>query len=124
MATDPAGPLLRRLRHAAARTPAAGVSDGELLDRFVPGRDDAALEGRARAEPARRLGIPEGTHSSRLAMARKKLADRLARRGLALSAAAVGVGLPRAAASAGVPAPLVTCTVKAAAAFASGSALA
>src|SRR5262249_14819560 len=44
------------------------------------------LEGRSRKEVARRLGLPEGTLSWRLAQARKMLARRLSRRGLTLSA--------------------------------------
>ena len=43
------------------------------------------LEGMPRSEAARRLGWPEGTVNSRLSIGRRKLADRLARRGLALS---------------------------------------
>lgn len=41
------------------------------------------LEGRSRKEVAHLLGVAEGTLSSRLATARKRLAKRLARRGLA-----------------------------------------
>jgi RNA polymerase sigma factor (sigma-70 family) len=54
------------------------------------------LEGRPRAAAARELGIAEGTLSSRLAAARRELADRLKARGFgpaALSAMA-GVGVP------------------------------
>jgi RNA polymerase sigma factor (sigma-70 family) len=40
------------------------------------------LEGRSRVDAARELGIPEGTLSSRLAAARRVLADRLRDRGL------------------------------------------
>jgi hypothetical protein len=47
------------------------------------------LQGASRAEAAGRLGIPEGTLSSRLNAGRKKLVDRLAKRGLA---PAVGLG--------------------------------
>jgi RNA polymerase sigma factor (sigma-70 family) len=61
------------------------------------------LEGRPRKAVAGSLGIPEGTLSSRLAKARRVLADRLRRRGFALPAtvlvaAAVPPGLATAAA--------------------------
>src|SRR5262249_31072362 len=45
------------------------------------------LEGRPRKEVALQIGIPEGTLSSRLAAARKLLADRLGRQGIVLPAA-------------------------------------
>ena len=44
------------------------------------------LEGLSRREAASRLGVSEGTLSSRLARAKVRLRDRLTRRGLALSA--------------------------------------
>src|SRR5262249_53334130 len=69
------------------------------------------LEGRGRREVARLLGIPEGTLSSRLAAARKLLAQRLTRRGLAVSAAGVAALLSHGKASALVPASLIACTV-------------
>jgi RNA polymerase sigma factor (sigma-70 family) len=72
------------------------------------------LEGRKRKEVARQLKVPEGTLSSRLATARKRLAARLARRGLSLSAALVGPLLAREASAASVPAALAESTIKAA----------
>jgi RNA polymerase sigma-70 factor (ECF subfamily) len=79
------------------------------------------LEGRSRAEAARWLDIPEGTLSSRLAAGRKKLADRMARRGVVLSTGALTAALAEAAASS-VPPPLVTATVRGAVAWAAGPA--
>ncbi|OWK41837.1 High-affnity carbon uptake protein Hat/HatR [Fimbriiglobus ruber] len=64
------------------------------------------LEYASRADAARLLGIPEGTLSSRLAAGRKKLAARLARRGVTLSAAGAGVTA--------VPAELLARTIEAA----------
>jgi RNA polymerase sigma factor (sigma-70 family) len=69
------------------------------------------LQGRARKEVARQLGIPEGTLSSRLATARKMLARRLSRRGLALSGGALAAALSEGIVSA-VPTPLVSATAK------------
>ncbi len=78
------------------------------------------LEGRTRKEVARRLGIPEGTLSSRLATARRTLAKRLGRHGLAISGGAVAVLLSENAALALMPTSLVVSTVKAATLIAAG----
>ena len=51
------------------------------------------LEGLSRREAAGRLGISEGTLSSRLARAKTRLRERLARRGLALSATTLASSL-------------------------------
>jgi RNA polymerase sigma factor (sigma-70 family) len=99
-----------------------------LLDRELsrlPDKYQAAvvlcdLEGRPRREAARQLGIPEGTLSSRLAVARKMLARRLAGSGIALSAGALAAALTAGTASAGLPAALVWSTARAAALVAAG----
>jgi RNA polymerase sigma factor (sigma-70 family) len=80
------------------------------------------LEGRSRKEVARQLGIPEGTLSSRLAAARKRLAGRLGGRGLAVSTGVLAAVLPQTAAAA-VPVSLVRSTVDAAIQVAAGQAV-
>jgi RNA polymerase sigma factor (sigma-70 family) len=71
------------------------------------------LEGVPRPEAAARLGVPEGTLSSRLARGKEALRRRLVRRGITLSA--VGVGLVLAAAArAAVPPGLIEATTAAA----------
>jgi hypothetical protein len=66
------------------------------------------------------LRIPEGTLSSRLAMARRMLSSRLTRRGFGVSAAALAALFAQQA-SATIPAPLVAHTVQAASLFAAGA---
>jgi RNA polymerase sigma factor (sigma-70 family) len=51
------------------------------------------LEGQSRKDVAEKLRIPEGTLSSRLAAARKRLAERLRQRGIILSAAGLSAAL-------------------------------
>jgi RNA polymerase sigma factor (sigma-70 family) len=80
------------------------------------------LEGRARREVARQLGLPEGTLSSRLTTARRMLAKRLTRHGLAVSGGALAMAVSREVASACGPASLVRSTVEAAARAAAGQA--
>jgi RNA polymerase sigma factor (sigma-70 family) len=82
------------------------------------------LEGKARNDAARLLGVPEGTLSSRLAQARALLAGRLSRRGVALSGGALAAALAGGAATAAVPAQLVLSTAKVAALVAAGNAAA
>jgi RNA polymerase sigma factor (sigma-70 family) len=72
------------------------------------------LEGRGRKEVAGLLRIPEGTLSSRLASARKLLAQRLTRRGVAVTASGVGLALSQSKAPAAVSAALIDSTVAAA----------
>src|SRR5262245_8703624 len=79
------------------------------------------LEGRSRKDVARRLGIPEGTLSSRLATARQRLARRLTQRGVTLSAGAVAVALTQSAAAAAPCAALVGSTVRAAVLVSAGA---
>jgi RNA polymerase sigma factor (sigma-70 family) len=81
------------------------------------------LEGRTRKEVARQLRIPEGTLSSRLATARKRLADRLRRRGVSLSAAAFAAAFSHQVAVA-MPTSLVVSTVQAAKLLAAGQGVA
>jgi RNA polymerase sigma factor (sigma-70 family) len=77
------------------------------------------LESESRAEVARRLGLKEGTVSSRLDQARKRLQGRLARRGVTLSAVLGATAVARPAGAA-VPLALLTVTARTAAAVAEG----
>jgi RNA polymerase sigma factor (sigma-70 family) len=72
------------------------------------------LEGHSRAEVALLLGLKEGTVSSRLDKARKRLQRHLAGRGVTLTAVLAGLALAQPADGAGLPAALVAATVQAA----------
>lgn len=80
------------------------------------------LEGQSNEEAARQIRCSLGAVKMRLLRARELLRKRLTRRGVAVSAVALGTLLDRSAASAGVPETLTNTTLKAAEAFAAGSA--
>jgi RNA polymerase sigma factor (sigma-70 family) len=99
------------------------VLDEEL--RSLPAKYQAPvvlceLQGETRKAAAAKLNLPEGTVSSRLALARKKLAERLRKRGVVVSAAGLSAILAQNTAAASVPAPLVLAAVKAAVPAAAG----
>ncbi len=77
------------------------------------------LEGRPRKEAARKLGVPEGTLSSRLATGKRMLARRLGADGAESAGCGLAAALAR---GAGVPPPLLASTAKAASLFATGRA--
>jgi RNA polymerase sigma factor (sigma-70 family) len=118
----------RRLKEARAARPevvrdqtganeVAEVIDAELCrlpDRYREPVVLCELEGRPRQEVAALLGVPEGTISSRLAYARKLLADRLRRHGFTLCVLVPGILSGNA--TARVPESLVLATVQAASA--------
>ncbi|MFO0796784.1 MAG: RNA polymerase sigma factor [Gemmataceae bacterium] len=79
------------------------------------------LQGLSRADAAKALGVAEGTLSSRLTNGRKRLAERLTRRGVVLGAAAVPAVLAEGRAA--VPDELVSNTCGLAAAWAAGTPL-
>ena len=70
------------------------------------------LDGLPRKEAASRLGVPEGTLSSRLGKARKLLARRLRGRGVALSAGALAMLFGSARPAAGVGAALANAATR------------
>ncbi len=77
----------------------------------------------SRQEAARRLSIPEGTLSSRLARAKVLLRERLTRRGLGLSTALLTAGLAREAQAMALPYGLEEITIRAATLVAAGCSL-
>jgi RNA polymerase sigma factor (sigma-70 family) len=112
---------VRALPEPSSQPPAADLDAVAVLDEEIARLPDhyrvavvlCELEGHARKDAARRLGIAEGTLSSRLAAARKLLADRLRQRGVALSAAGLSAALARAATAS--PPPALTAKAVAAA---------
>jgi RNA polymerase sigma factor (sigma-70 family) len=82
------------------------------------------LQGLTNEEAARRLGCPTGTVLSRLSRARERLRGRLSRRGITLSSAALTSALAAGPGDAAVPAAVLTATVRAGLALASGTAAA
>ena len=81
------------------------------------------LEGLSRYAAAQRLGIPEGTLSSRLARAKELLRRRLAGRGLAPSCTTLDAALEPEARAILIPPSLAGSTIQAAARVAAGAAL-
>ena len=81
--------------------PAADADLAAVVDEEIARLPDALraavvlceMEGCSRKDAAARLGVPEGTVSSRLAAARKALAARLRSRGIALNAAGLSAAL-------------------------------
>ena len=97
----PVGTLPESVSSAAVEEPdAVTLLDEEIArlpDRLRAAVVSCEIEGAGRKEAARRLGIREGTLSSRLAAARKALAERLRQRGVVLSATGLSSVLGQAA---------------------------
>jgi RNA polymerase sigma factor (sigma-70 family) len=112
---------VEEMPHPSTKPPDTGAEIEHFLDRALDALPDkyrlplvlCELEGRPRKEVARQLNLPEGTLSSRLATARKKLAARMRRHGLIVPGALLAPLLPHATAKAGVEAGLVLSTVRA-----------
>ncbi len=79
------------------------------------------LQGSPRREAANRLGIPEGTLSSRLATARKLLARRLSRHGVTLPSVGSAIGLGLVPTVGAVPPGLLKSTLDVAKLMAAGT---
>jgi RNA polymerase sigma factor (sigma-70 family) len=85
---------------------------GRLSERHRAAIVLCELEGLSRREAASRLGVSEGTLSSRLARAKVRLRDRLSRRGLALSATLLEAALTQDSQALTVPTSLVDSTIR------------
>jgi RNA polymerase sigma factor (sigma-70 family) len=99
------------------------ILDQELAHLPARHRDPLVLcelEGLSRPEAAQRLGIPEGTLSSRLARGKDRLRVRLVSRGVSLTTAAISAILIREARAGTVPLSLLESTVRAATLVAAG----
>lgn len=111
---QPTHPIPDRTAPSAGDDSLRTILAGEinrLPDRFRASVVLCDLQGVSRKEAAERLGIPEGTLSSRLATARRKLAERLTRHGLALTAGTIALFLTPSRASAHVSSSLQAITV-------------
>jgi RNA polymerase sigma factor (sigma-70 family) len=127
----------RRKHEARTRVPTPTPPGGEVAWREVQGVLDeevealpaiyrsafvlCCLEGHSQADAARRLGVKEGTVSSRLTHARKLLRAALARRGITLSAVLSALALSGGARAA-LPRALAEATVRVGVSFAAGAA--
>lgn len=108
--------------YATQSAPAPRHEDSELLlviDEHVNALPEkyrtplvlCGIQGLNKTEAAERLGLPEGTVSSRLARARDMLRDRLTRRGIAVPAALISSIFTNNALQAAVPTALTTSTL-------------
>jgi RNA polymerase sigma factor (sigma-70 family) len=95
-----------------------------LPDRFRTALLLCELEGLSRRDASTRLGIAEGTLSSRLARAKTMLRDRLARRGLFTTTAGLSSALGKETKAVAIPFALADSTSRAAALSAAGCSLA
>src|SRR5437016_4222356 len=133
MPEEKVSPILRFIRKIAADGETAGLSDRQLLERFIARRDEAAfaallsrhgplvlcyLQGKSNDQAAELLGCPKATLATRLMRARDLLRPRLVRRGLAETASTLAGMLSQGTASASVPALLAQSTTQAAFTFA------